>query len=473
MTPQHSSRPEFPPLAVRPASRDRSAARPLGRSALLLALLAAALIAPAFVLGQSDEEPAQEGEAGTEEPAEVPLPQLTEGPTGPLELEIYGPTRELYRISVPPLGGHATAAQEARDVAKNDLRLSSLFRLVDGTAGVGDPDDLGIDPTLWMDAGAQGVIKGTVELNGSDMTMTLRLFEMVRGDSAVLERTYDGSRSAIRSDVHDFINEVLLYFTGIRGIFGSRILFARPTSRDNKDIFSVGMDGHGMKQWTRDQGKCIIPNWGPPGTVLYTAFEGDWAKLYRSDRTEPLLSEPGLNMGASVQGDKMAVVLTRDGNAEIYLATVEGELLARLTFNDTIDVSPIWAPGGGRIAFVSDRDGTPQIYVMNADGSGQSRVTFRGSYNQTPSWCGHCDSPTLTFAGRDGGTFDVFTVGVGTGTMRRLTQFQGSNADPTWSPDGRLIGFYSSRGGIYLMNTEGLNQNRVLGGFAETLRWAM
>jgi len=69
--------------------------------------------------------------------------------------------------------------------------------------------------------------------------------------------------------------------------------------------------------------------------------------------TEPVLAEPGLNMAPRRPGDKMAVVLTRDGNAEIYLAKVDGEILARLTFNETIDVSPIWAPGGGRIAFVS------------------------------------------------------------------------------------------------------------------------
>ncbi len=43
------------------------------------------------------------GDAGTAAASELPLPQLTEGPTGPLELEIYGPTRELYRIAVPPL----------------------------------------------------------------------------------------------------------------------------------------------------------------------------------------------------------------------------------------------------------------------------------------------------------------------------------------------------------------------------------
>jgi TolB protein len=455
------------PAGGRGAAREQAGRG--GAGALLLAVLGAAVLAPAFVLGQVDTE-----EEEQPPPQELALPQLTEGPSGPLELEIYGPTRELYRIAVPPLGGHATAAQQAREIARNDLRLSSLFRVVDGTAGLGDPDDLGIAPAAWMDAGAQGVIKGTVDLSGNRMAMTLRLFEVVRGNHAVLERSYAGERNEIRADVHDFINEVLLYFTGVRGIFGSRILFARPTGRETKDIFSVGMDGHGMKQWTRDRGKNIIPNWGPRGTVFFTSFDdNDWARLYRSDLEEPVLSEPGLNMGAAMgPGDKMAVVLTRDGNAEIYLATVDGEILARLTYNEAIDVSPAWAPGGGRIAFVSDREGTPQIYVMNADGSGQSRVTFRGSYNQTPSWCARCDAPAIAFSGRDGGTFDVFTVEIGTGTMRRLTQFQGSNADPAWSPDGRLIAFYSSRGGIYLMNTEGLNQNRVLGGFAETLRWA-
>jgi TolB protein len=435
-----------------------------------LAGTVAAVFVPALVVGQNTP-PVQDA---SPEAAALPLPQLTEGPSGPLELEIYGPTRELYRIAVPPFGGHATAAQEARDVARNDLRLSSLFRIVDGTVGLGDPGDIDINAGLWLDAGSQGVIKGTIELTGGRIRMTLRLFEVVRGGRPVLERTYEGERGELRGYVHDFINEVLLYFTGVRGIFGSRILFARPTGRGRKDIFSVGMDGHGMKQWTRDRGENIIPNWGPRGTVFFTSFDDeDWALLYRSDREEPILAETGLNMGASMgPSGKMAVVLTRDGNAEIYLATTDGELLARLTYNDAIDVSPIWAPGGGQIAFVSDRDGSPQIYVMNADGSGQTRVTFRGSYNQTPTWCARCDAPTIAFSGRDQGTFDIFTVEVGGSGMRRLTQFQGSNADPTWSPDGRLVGFYSSRGGIYLMNTEGLNQNRVLGGFAETLRWS-
>lgn len=434
-----------------------------------IVLAFAALILPMTTGGQ---EGAGEG-GGRPDVSELPLPQLTEGPTGPLELEIYGPTRELYRISVPPMGGHATAAAQAREVARNDLRLSSLFRVVDGTVGVGDPGDLDVDVGRWMDAGSQGVIKGAVAIEGDRMQMTLRLFELVRGASPVLDRSYEGSRSALRGHVHDFINEVLLYYTGIRGVFGSRILFSRPGRDGEVHIYSVGMDGHGVKKWT-ETGENILPSWGPSGTVYYTSFtDRDWAQLYRSDREEPILAEPGLNMGASLgPGGKLAVVLTRDGNAEIYTATADGEILERLTYNDAIDCSPVWAPGGGQIAFVSDRDGTPQVWVMNADGSGQQRVTYRGSYNQTPSWCPRCDSPTIAFSGRDGGAFDIFTVELATGSLRRLTQFQGSNRDPVWSPDGRLIAFYSSRGGIYLMNPEGLNQTKILSGAAETLRWA-
>ena len=56
----------------------------------------------------------------------------------------------------------------------------------------------------------------------------------------------------------------------------------------------------------------------------------------------------------------------------------------------------------------------------------------------------------------------------------RLTQAQGTNKDPTWSPDCRMLAFHSSRsgGGIYVSNPSGFNQRRVLDGHAETIRWS-
>jgi len=137
-----------------------------------------------------------------------------------------------------------------------------------------------------------------------------------------------------------------------------------------------------------------------------------------------------------------------------------------------IDVSPACGGPGGLIAFVSSRHGSPQIFTMNSSGGAVTRVTYRGSHNQTPAWCPRSDDgPLLAFTGRSG-DFDIFTVNLRTQQYTRLTQGQGSNKDPAFSPDCRMVAFYSSRGGIYLASPEGLNQNLVVPGHAETLRWS-
>ena len=35
-----------------------------------------------------------------------------------------------------------------------------------------------------------------------------------------------------------------------------------------------------------------------------------------------------------------------------------------------------------------------------------------------------------------------------------MTQGEGSNLDPTWSPDGRLLAYVSTRGGLFVNNPE-------------------
>ncbi|MCC6748211.1 MAG: PD40 domain-containing protein, partial [Deltaproteobacteria bacterium] len=157
---------------------------------------------------------------------------------------------------------------------------------------------------------------------------------------------------------------------------------------------------------------------------------------------------------------------------EIYVISATGQVLKRLTHNAAIDTSPTWSPDGSQLAFVSNRGGSPQIYVMSASGGGARRLTFRGSYNQEPDWCPRADTPLVAFTGRDErGHYDIFTVNVQSGEVKRLTQGQGSNQGPTWAPNGRLIAFSSSRGGVWVATPDGLNQQQVYRGQAETLSW--
>jgi Tol biopolymer transport system component len=55
---------------------------------------------------------------------------------------------------------------------------------------------------------------------------------------------------------------------------------------------------------------------------------------------------------------------------EIYVADADGSNQTRLTKNRAVDdMSPTWSPDGEKLAFVSNRDGNAEIYVMDADRS--------------------------------------------------------------------------------------------------------
>lgn len=65
------------------------------------------------------------------------------------------------------------------------------------------------------------------------------------------------------------------------------------------------------------------------------------------------------------------------------------------------------------------------------------------------------------------GSFDVFTVDVATGRITRITQANGDNEDPSWSPDGRFLAFSSNRSGshhIWMATANGAHQVQLTTG---------
>ena len=163
-------------------------------------------------------------------------------------------------------------------------------------------------------------------------------------------------------------------------------------------------------------------------------------------------------------------VFRADEDSSHQCLQYNAEVLSLLTNDPGIDVSPSCGPDG-RVAFVSNRHGSPQIWVMDSSGGGQKRVTYKGEYNQTPAWCPDPKKQLIAFTGRDA-NMDVFTINLATGEYTRLTQAQGTNKDPAFSPDCRMVAFASSRGGIYVSSPQGLNQIRIISGGAETVRWS-
>jgi TolB protein len=384
-------------------------------------------------------------------------------------------------------GDGATAA-EVLKVASFDLNIAGWFKVMSKKAFLANlaREGMGIEVDAWKNVGAFGVIKYRTRVTGSRVVIDFKLFEVEKGESPVLERSYQGDTKDIRKLTHLWCNEVVKHFTGEDGFFGSKIAFVTKGGkkhRGTKKVMAMDFDGAGVHSMSHNRSINILPAWSPSGGKLaYTSYMRDNPDLYvvsaGGGRPKRISRASGMNTGASwsPDGSKLAITLSKDGNPEIYIISASsGKVIKRLTRNRHIDTSPSWSPDGKEIAFVSDREGGPQIFVMKADGSGQRRVSMNGSYNTTPAWSPAKGQRVIAYTTRDGSNFDIVTLDLATSKMTRITQNEGSNEEPSFAPNGRVLAFSSARkggAGIYIANADGSgNAKRVYKGSVTSIDW--
>jgi serine/threonine protein kinase/Tol biopolymer transport system component len=134
----------------------------------------------------------------------------------------------------------------------------------------------------------------------------------------------------------------------------------------------------------------------------------------------------------------------------------------------TLAPTPIPIGGGGRIAFVSDRvERVFQIWTMNPDGSDQRQLTVDPGDKFQPRWSP--DGTRLLFV-TDGGYddfgnylgMDIKVINADGTEIKWVVRSPGDDTDPTWSPDGSLIAFTSTRANklrqVYVMNAGCIEQ---------------
>jgi hypothetical protein len=208
---------------------------------------------------------------------------------------------------------------------------------------------------------------------------------------------------------------------------------------------------------------CERPTAPPPPLVVtpfvFASQSGGVWSLYRyADGSVTQLSTPGNNdREPHVVGHTMVFTSLRDGDAEIYSATLNADLTlaaqTRLTSEYGNDVQPALSPSGATIAFVSGRDGAPRVWLMDANGANPHALeTGSATYipEQSPRWSP--DGATLAFSSTRTGTSQIFVVPAAGGPAVQISHETLGAYTPSWRPDGKSVLYMSLSGTPHIMS---------------------
>jgi len=295
----------------------------------------------------------------------------------------------------------------------------------------------------------------------------------------VLSRAYSGA--SLRRQAHFLANDIVSAIAHRPGIGLTKIAFKKEISLGHGEIYVSDFDGFNPQAVTHDDTIVAAPCWVPGRLALYyTSYYPGSPDIFFSSLSSGqraiVAKYSGLNTAPAVSpdGSKLAMVLSRSGSPNIWVANADGTNPRQLTSTPE-DSSPCWSPDGQWICFAtktkqydrrmlakvpatggelqvirtagvsspSEPDWSPDgkwiaftrqagkefdICVVPADGSSDPFVLVPG---EDPSWS--ANSRTLIFTRRAGGTYALSVLDVMTKQVKDIKRISGNDSQPAWA----------------------------------------
>ncbi len=356
-----------------------------------------------------------------------------------------------------------------RAIIARDLEFSDRFEVVALPSGgsMAGAEPTTINYPLYRSLRANLA----VEVGGVPGNVVIKLHDLMTEQvRETLTAPLDPSgRGEARMAVHRVADEIVRWATGRPGIAATRFLFL---NNNDKRVYRVDSDGHGIAPISPANVLAVSPTWAPDGgRIAYTQLGGDGpgSIILQSVATGTRVVVPTTTSGQNItptfspDGRKLIFSRLTEQAANLYSVNVVDLCCAeRLTAGRFAEnLSPVYSPDGRRVVFVSNRAGSPQIYGMAADGTDQELLVpfdYGAGNSYAPDWSP--DGTMIAFHREAGGTPQIYTYDLGSRQLRARTS-SGRNEDPSFAPDGRHIVFVSDRTGRRQLHVLDLETGKV------------
>jgi TolB protein len=377
---------------------------------------------------------------------------------------------------IPVSASDADTAHGITQIITANLQRSGLFVPLDPASFVEKITNLNAVPNFqsWRAINAQALIVGRFSRQPDGRYKAeFRLWDVLGGQELGTGTQYVTTPENWRRLAHIISDAVYERVTGEKGYFDSRVVFVDetgPKDRRVKRLAVMDQDGANVKYLTRGEEIVLTPRFSPTSPeITFMAFGQGDPRVYLlnivSGEREVVGNFPGMSFSPrfSPNGRSVIMSLQEGSNANIFVMELASKGTTRLTNTEAIDTAPCYSPDGRQICFESDRGGQPQIYIMSAAGGQAQRISFGDGIYSTPVWSPRGDY--IAFTKQAGGKFAIGVMKPdGSGERILTTGFH--NEGPTFSPNGRVIMYFSDQMGspgpsLFTVDTYGHDPIRV------------
>lgn len=197
----------------------------------------------------------------------------------------------------------------------------------------------------------------------------------------------------------------------------------------------------------------LAANVAAPPTIVFDRFvDGNrdiWAIALDGLDLRRLTTHTAADLDPSSAAGIVTFVSYRNGSADLYSVPLEGGAERRLTTAPRNETSPSMSSDGRRVAFLSDAAVVTKLWTLDMETLASARLTVKGAdsgdIHASPSWWGASDSIAFVTTAR--GSADIDNVRVSSGDVGVVVSAPGPDVEPAANPDGSRLIFVSNRDG--------------------------